>query len=441
MKSASKLWDGCKVDQIKGYVLGDLCFKVKEKSLPSTKKCHHRGIARMNCKVVHDLINFATILLQFLSEGPLKDFLPNFELVGSMAEGTRICMANELDIGVSFQFLKERANVPFKVQGDPFSLKKAITAPVLMDRFFNRGVFLFHDFLKFFLEAIEEAVCQVFAEGRNPTRLRCITTNQQWREGETPCGGRCRNGSNFEQCTECIVAVSQTKSGIALQFVWQSEKFGSEALYCSLDLIPMFPIEAIQVTVLTRLINTPMLGKDPPRGWLRFLYKYVVEYMMIKELAQAGEEAISVGLKSMNFERERNHHIKPVQAFTKEKFSSERMRQMYCYIKFLKNVANIKINSFWLKKEISKEKYEEILISCNDDDRALVLILSQPEIKTKVQGAIDIKKSNYLGFVNLKNQTVQDVMENLESQVPSVDEDPGAEDADPLLSLNSIDLA
>ena len=34
--------------------------------------------------------------------------------------------------------------------------------------------------------------------------------------------------------------------------------------------------------------------------------------------------------------------------------------------------------------------------------RALVMILSQPEIKAKVEGAIDMKKSNYLGFVNLK---------------------------------------
>ena len=108
------------------------------------------------------------------------------------------------------------------------------------------------------------------------------------------------------------------------------------------------------------------------------------------------------GLKTMNFQRDRNHHVKPAQAFTVNKFSSERMRQMYCYLKFLKKVANIKINSFWLKKELLKQKYQEILSFCDDDDRALILILSQPEIKTKVQGAIDIQKSNYLGFVNLK---------------------------------------
>ena len=75
---------------------------------------------------------------------------------------------------------------------------------------------------------------------------------------------------------------------------------------------------------------------------------------------------------------------------------------MYCCIKFLKKVACISINSFWVKKELLREKYQEILDSCDDDDRALVMILSQPEIKTKVEGAIDMKKSNYLGFVNLK---------------------------------------
>ena len=77
---------------------------------------------------------------------------------------------------------------------------------------------------------------------------------------------------------------------------------------------------------------------------------------------------------------------------------------MYCCIKFLKKVAGININSFWTKKELLREKYQEILDSCDDDDRALVMILSQPEIKTKVEGAIDMKKSNYLGFVNLKEK-------------------------------------
>ena len=46
---------------------------------------------------------------------------------------------------------------------------------------------------------------------------------------------------------------------------------------------------------------------------------------------------------------------------------------MYCCIKFLKKVAGININSFWTKKELLREKYQEILDSCEDDDRAHVI--------------------------------------------------------------------
>ena len=146
------------------------------------------------------------------------------------------------------------------------------------------------------------------------------------------------------------------------------------------------------------------MGPDPPRGWFRFLEKYAAEYMIIQELAQGGEPVISVGLKTMNFLKHRNHYIKPAQAFTEHKFKSERMRDIYCYIKFLKTVAKISINSFWTKKELLKDKYNTILASSNDDDRALVQILSQPEFRTKVEKIIDIRKSNYLGFVNLKEK-------------------------------------
>ena len=59
-----------------------------------------------------------------LQQGALGAFLPFFELVGSMAEGTRIGIANELDIGMKFKALMDQ--VPFKVDSDdPFSLKKA----------------------------------------------------------------------------------------------------------------------------------------------------------------------------------------------------------------------------------------------------------------------------------------------------------------------------
>ena len=78
----------------------------------------------MNCKMSHDLIMLTKSLEDGLQSGALEQWKPYFELVGSMAERTRIGLANELDLGLHFKVWKD--NIPFKVKDDPFSLKKGM---------------------------------------------------------------------------------------------------------------------------------------------------------------------------------------------------------------------------------------------------------------------------------------------------------------------------
>ena len=167
------------------------------------------------------------------------------------------------------------------------------------------------------------------------------------------------------QCEECIVTVSTTKSGVALQFMYDWGLSSGEEVYCSIDLIPIFPIEAIPTMELTRSIVTCMLSDDAPPGWLNFMFKYPKDYKIILQLANSGTgQVISVGLKTMTFYKGRNHHIKPSQEFTETKFSSERMKCIYSYIKFLKKVLNLDLSSYWVKKELLKPEYQTILDSC-----------------------------------------------------------------------------
>ena len=68
---------------------------------------------------------------------------------------------------------------------------------------------------------------------------------------------------------------------------------------------------------LARFINDFMLSDEAPAGWLNFQFKYAKEYKIVQELAQYKvSDVTSVGLKTMNFEEGRNHHIKPAQEFT-----------------------------------------------------------------------------------------------------------------------------
>ena len=166
MKTASRLGKGCKVERMQQYIIKDICMENVTKSLPKVKRCIHKDNGRLNCRIMHDILNFASTLQEYLGTGPLREYGPIFQLVGSMAEGTRIGVANELDLGLSFQHLKHKDSVPFKVVEDPFSLKKAITAPATMEKFFDGMSFHFHKFTQYLLLNVEEAVSQIFEDNR-----------------------------------------------------------------------------------------------------------------------------------------------------------------------------------------------------------------------------------------------------------------------------------
>ena len=353
----------------------------------------------MNCMLVQDLIKLANSLEVYLQRGPLHEFKPYFELVGSMCEGTRLNIANELDLSLKFKALED--SIPFTIKGDPFSLKKSCTTPKFMDRFFKYDKFQYHKFKHFLLNAVAKAVREIFDQNKNPPLIQESVTNEDWKNGKTPCNGECREfqeAKDFIQCKFCAVTVSQTKIGVALQFEWGPMGF----TYTSIDLIPIFPIVSISAMYLAKMVNLAMLGPERPHGWLRYLRNYLKHYKIIHDLVHSeGSFLTSVILKTINFEVDKNHHIRPAQPNTEEKFRTERMKEMYCYIKFLKKALALDLSSFWVKKELLKDQYQWILDSTHDGDRALVQILSQPEFRSKVEAKIDFQKSNETGEVHL----------------------------------------
>ena len=132
--------------------------------------------------------------------------------------------------------------------------------------------------------------------------------------------------------------------------------------------------------------------------------------MILGENACRNDTILSVGLKTMNLMAGRNHHIRPTEAYDREKFRSDRMRLIYSYIKFLKKVLNLELSSFWTKKELLKDQYVSILDSCDSDDSALVQILSQPEFRARLlQSRIDFQESNKRGVVTTRYCTEQGV--------------------------------
>jgi hypothetical protein len=111
--------------------------------------------------MVQDLLALAK-MLQYELRQPnslMEKFLPTFTLIGSVAEGTRIGIANELDLTVEFEGFEKP---PFQVlDGDTLKCQK----------------------------------CR---------------KNRAERKSVQP----------FEQCEKCVVTISQTKMGACLQYLW-----------------------------------------------------------------------------------------------------------------------------------------------------------------------------------------------------------------------------
>ena len=68
----------------------------------------------------------------------------------------------------------------------------------------------------------------------------------------------------------------------------------------------------------------------------------------------------SVILKTTGCTEEENYHVRPGQLLGAEKFVSENMREVYCYIKVLNKIFELGLSMYGVKKELRKQTYRRI---------------------------------------------------------------------------------
>ena len=230
-----------------------------------------------NCAMIHSLVSLCKSLEATLSTTSelMAKLRPKFSLVGSVSEGTRLGLANELDLTVNFHGWPEGC---FCVEDGPFALTKTEATPEWMaDHLDSAGCFLYNKFKHDFLKAVEKAWGELEMPGSETSdRLRLVTTNEEFRDGKTRCSTDCsRRLENcqkglFQQCKYCAVTVSQTKVGPCLQFEYGDE---NGLVYCSVDLIPMFNIREMEAVELARIAVRGML-EQRPAGWFKAIMGY-----------------------------------------------------------------------------------------------------------------------------------------------------------------------
>ena len=317
---------------------------------------------------------------------------PQLCLIGSMAERTRVGLANELDISMVFRAWK--GNAPFKV-GDAFSLKKSekiVNQMPWMDKYFTEeNAFDRSSFMRDILFEIEVSAEKVFGKERimrtNKEHLDCTRCHHK---------GVDKEGKFKKQSKECCVFVSQSKIGICLQLL-MTDKKGNKT-YCSIDLIPMFEIETILDTDLAKIVNDGMLGVGHPKDCFKYLFSYCNTLQMVDieldDSDQSMRNLTSVALKAMNCHKDRNYYVKPGQILGGKKIQHKGMQKAYCYLKAMKKILGIDVSSFWMKKMLMSRPFGHIAEGWGEGLPELILldVLQSPEFKSRFAGVIDFDK-------------------------------------------------
>ena len=206
---------------------------------------------KMSCLMVGDLLYLAKELEAKLSNSsPLMRCLkPKLTLVGSVAEGTRIGLGSELDLTMRFAGLDSQDLPPFRFkEEDPFHLYKGVKVPDELEGYFGaQDQFQLGNFKEDLSMIIESSLFNIFKCKRNPQRLR-INPNEHSIQNIhfyplhdcNDCSTLYKKNFVNIQCKNCLWAVSKTKLGLCLQFLWSKNEEDEAEACCSMDLVPTF---------------------------------------------------------------------------------------------------------------------------------------------------------------------------------------------------------
>ena len=90
-----------------------------------------------------------------------------------------------------------------------------------------------------------------------------------------------------------MATVAQTKSGFCLQFEWIDDD--ERPFYCSVDIVPVFPIKQKAPMELARVIITALRKRGHPLGWFHQLRKYEVCDKILEGRVRPIEEFLHIG--------------------------------------------------------------------------------------------------------------------------------------------------
>ncbi len=355
----------------------------------------HSNFRKEECAKIAALLK-ACYLLQnnMILEDKLGLLQSRFILIGSVAEGTRLDKANEIDVTIKFDAL---ANWPMTFKAPEYLLKVSGESPLA--RFSTGGVYNHTTFLKYFLETIQSSLQRAMKHPEWPENLSpgtmkwepCQKCEQVSRDKRESCY------SPLYHCQDCLPAVVHSKAGPCLIFKWKQET------PMTMDLIPVFPVRGGDDTGILSLFNVVtnyLLEKKPPQ-WAKHLKGIIERDRILPESlalqvrhSDGSNNTFDVSIKLLNYHPELNYVIRPGQGLsTRELRTNTVLRDVYIHVKTLKSLWSVDVKSYVIKKIILSESMKsKILRQDLHMQERLFAVLSHPELKKKFDQNIYFSK-------------------------------------------------
>ena len=334
------------------------------------------------------------------SSNCIGELEPSFLLIGSIAEGTRLHAANEIDVTVQFKALEK---APLEISDDNACeiLLTGEDHPLeeFSEKHGDKRVLCYDKFLTFFLQTLKRCILQAAS---SPNWPKDLDFQKDWKHDQCE---DCKSESQklaeesiyspYTHCKNCLPLVTFSKIGPCLIFQW-----GSERTVVTVDLIPVFPVKSPGgvFPLFSSVIRT--LHSKKPENWVKHLYGIIERDRILPEsfVKQASKDEASgptcdVAIKILNFDRSMNYIIRPGQVMHINEFDEhKKLKKVYIHAKAMKDMMDVDIKSYMIKKVILLDEMKEAILK--EDvllDEALFLALYHSELRNAYKEKVRFK--------------------------------------------------
>ena len=350
------------------------------------------------------LLTFTARLTLYLrSKSKLKFLWPTVSLIGSLYEQTRIGIADELDCNIIFEaFEKVKA---FSGMDSGFHLILSDEGVNLLQLGVSLGHLVLDDNVFDYIGFLE-LILDELREGMKTIKGDSVFDDFEIDKVGTNCLNCRKTNINdpeaiFKHCQDCLPAVCITKRGPCLLI--KNTKLGFTN---SIDICPIFSFEnkAIRGPLGAMYVINQTLISTAPAEALPYLIKLIsnADLILPQQWPDNHEGPVSLGIKLFSY-TDSNHHfiLRPGQVLHSfaqfEEFPQ--LKAVYIYLKALKDIFDLDIKSFLIKKVCLKSETKALtkeLVTKNPTFELLHKVLNLNDLKPMFEKVIDYAKYELL---------------------------------------------